>query len=215
MNIQWLGQACFRVTEKIDGQEVAAVFAPFGKEVGLFPPKIKADVIISNRPDELYGFADKVVGAEVKEPFVIDRPGEYETRKVFVNGLERRDKNGDGTVLYRVALGSITLGHLGGLNEPLNEKEIEFLGDIDILLVPVGGDTVLDGARAAEVVRQIEPRIVIPMEYKIKGVTLKLSDESKLLKEMGGTADKESNKFKVTRKSLPEDNTKVVVLEKS
>ena len=96
----------------------------------------------------------------------------------------------------------------------LSEEELEFIGDVDILLVPVGGDSVLDGEKAAEVVRQIEPRLVIPMQFKIKDLKIKRSDESKFLKEMGGKSENE-NKLKISRKDLPEDTTRVIVLEKN
>ena len=100
------------------------------------------------------------------------------------------------------------------MGQKLTEEQIDFLGDIDVLLIPVGGKYTIDGAEAAEVVRQIEPRMVIPMHYKIPGLTIDIDDEKKFLKEMGGKADKET-KLKITRKDLPEDNIRVVILEKS
>jgi L-ascorbate metabolism protein UlaG (beta-lactamase superfamily) len=217
MNIQWLGQACFKISEKIDGQEVIVVTAPFGKQSGLFPPKLKADIVTINKLDPAYNFTDKISGNISEQPMVIDRPGEYETKKVFVTGFEHMKKSGktsaDNSVIFKLDFGQISVAHLGGLSNSLTEDELDFIGDVDVLMIPVGNKDVLDSNKAAEVVRQVEPRLVIPMEYKIKGLAHNLNDETKFLKEMSAKAERQT-KLKVSRKDLPEDKTTVVVLEK-
>ena len=217
MNIQWFGHACFRISEKIDGQEIAVVTAPFGKETGLFPPKIKADIAVLNNDDPQYGFAEKVVGNTEDAVLIIDRPGEYETKKVFVNGFDhvvRSEKDQTRTIIYKITMGSISVAHLGGVSTKLTEEELDLLGDVDVLLVPAGGNDVLDGAKAAAMARQIEPRIIIPMEYNIKDLKIKRDDVKKFISEVGGKVETDS-KLKITRKELPDDKTMVYILEKS
>lgn len=217
MNIQWFGHACFRISEKIDGQEIAVVTAPFGKETGLFPPKIKADIVVVNNDDPQYSFSEKVVGNTEDAVLIIDRPGEYETKKVFITGFDhvvRGEKEQTRTIIYKITMGSISIAHLGGVRTKLTEEELDVLGTIDVLLVPVGGNDVLDGAKAAALARQIEPRIIVPMEYAIKDLKIKRDDVKKFIAEVGGKVENES-KLKITRKDLPEDKTLVYILEKS
>jgi L-ascorbate metabolism protein UlaG (beta-lactamase superfamily) len=217
MNISWLGHACFRIAEKIDSEEVVVVTAPFGKEVGLFPPKIKADIILINKQDPEYNFLEKVQGNIDENPLIIERPGEYERKKVFVTGIDSfvTTKKGEKvrSIVYKIVMDRVSVAHLGGLAGPLSEEEIELLGDVDVLLLPVGGNGRLDAAMAGEIVRQIEPRIVVPMEYAISGVTMTLDTEQKFVKEMGLKAES-MPKLKLARKDLPEDAMHLYLLEK-
>ncbi|OGF31522.1 hypothetical protein A2223_01890 [Candidatus Falkowbacteria bacterium RIFOXYA2_FULL_35_8] len=219
MNISWFGHSSFKLSEKIDGKEVIVVTDPYGKDTGLFPPKISADVVTVSHDHFDHNNTEKVTGNQDEITTIIDRPGEYETKKVFINGIPsfHDKKNGSergSNTIFKIEIDHIVVAHLGDLGQKLTEEQIDFLGDIDVLLIPVGGKYTIDGAEAAEVVRQIEPRMVIPMHYKIPGLTIDIDDEKKFLKEMGGKADKET-KLKITRKDLPEDNIRVVILEKS
>ena len=211
MNINWLGHSCFVMAEKISGQEVTVATAPFGKEIGLFPPKIKADIVTINQHHFAYDYIEKISNEQDEPPFIIDRPGEYEVKKLFVLGIDV-PQAGKNIVIYKFEFDDISVAHLGGLNTQLSEEQIERLGQVDILFIPVGGGDVLSGAAAAMVVREIEPRLVIPMEFKIPDLTLDLTDEQKFLKEMGGNAEV-MPRLKIQRKDLPEDKIKVVVFE--
>ena len=217
MNISWLGHSCFRLSEKIDGQEVVVVTDPYGKEIGLFPPKIKADIVTISNDSLGYNNTDKVSGNLTENFMILDRPGEYEIKKVHISSLTTllsgKNKNNAPNIIFKFDFNGVTVAHLGRLNEALSDEQIEDLGDVDILLVPIGGVEILDGTKAAEVVRQIEPRLVIPMQYKIKDINLDLADTKKFLAEMGGKAET-VDKLKVSRKDLPEENTQVFVLEK-
>ncbi|HCC23394.1 TPA: hypothetical protein DF272_04450 [Candidatus Falkowbacteria bacterium] len=219
MNISWHGQSCFRISEKIDGKEVVLVTDPYSKESGLFPQKFEADIVTVSHHHFDHNYTEKISGNQDEQPVIFDRPGEYEVKQVFITGIASfHDKkggaeNGDNTI-FRINFGDITLVHLGDLGVVLDEKQLDELGTVDILFVPVGGKYTLDGIAAAEVVRQIEPRMVIPMHYKIAGLKIEVGDEKKFLKEMGDRFDSES-KLKIAFKDLPEDMTRVVVLEKS
>ena len=82
-----------------------------------------------------------------------------------------------------------------------------------MLLVPVGGQTTMNAAQAAEVVRQLEPRYVVPMHYAIPGLKLQLDPIDRFLREMGVTASEPQPKLSVQKSSVAEYETKVVVLE--
>jgi L-ascorbate metabolism protein UlaG (beta-lactamase superfamily) len=220
MYINWHGHSCFRLTEKIDNNEVAIVTDPFAAEIGLFPPKLKADIVTISHHHADHDNLEKI-SPNLDKLFVIDRPGEYEVKKVFVTGIDSLHDKKDGAergrnTIYKFEIDGLSVVHLGDLGKALTEEQLSAVGDVDILLIPIGGTYTIDGHEAAELVREIEPRIVIPMHYKIKDVAIEgLADETKFLKEMGGRVER-MERLKILKKELPaEEATKVIILEKS
>jgi L-ascorbate metabolism protein UlaG (beta-lactamase superfamily) len=106
----------------------------------------------------------------------------------------------------------VNVCHLGDLGHRLDDADAEAISSADVLLVPVGGRTAINAAQAAEVVRQLEPRYVIPMHYAIPGLKVELDSVDRFLKEMAVTAAEPQPKLSVQRSS-GEYETKVVVLE--
>jgi L-ascorbate metabolism protein UlaG (beta-lactamase superfamily) len=149
--------------------------------------------------------------------YEIRGPGEYEVAGVSVIGVptfhdsEKGAKHGRNTV-YLIEIDDVTICHLGDLGHKLDDTEAEAISSPDVLLVPVGGRTAINAAQAAEVVRQLEPRFVVPMHYAIPGLKLELDPIDRFLKEMGVTASEPQQKLTVQRSS-GEFETKVVVLE--
>src|SRR6185436_17637539 len=94
----------------------------------------------------------------------------------------------------------------------MKEEEIEELGEIDILIIPVGGNTVLSASSAAKVVNEVEPKIVIPSHYKMSGLIIDVDPLDKFIKEMGGKKE-EMDKLTIKKKELQDEGTRVVVLE--
>ena len=105
----------------------------------------------------------------------------------------------------------ITICHLGDLGHVLDNKQLERLEGIDILMIPVGGKYTLDAKKAVEVISQIEPRIVIPMHYKTKDVKADIDDVEKFIKELGIEASYEE-KLKINKKDLPAEDMELVIL---
>ena len=94
----------------------------------------------------------------------------------------------------------------------MTDDELRVLQNIDILMVPVGGGRVMDAKIAADVISQVEPRVVIPMTYDLPGIKEKFAGVDVFCKEMGMGTCEELNKYKVTRKDLPEEDMRIVVL---
>lgn len=219
MNITWFGQSCFRLEEKIDGETIAAVTDPYGKEVGFKLPKQKAHIVTSSHDHFDHNNVEAVVGLEEDGPVVLDRPGEYEVKGVFVNGIGSYHDKKEGSergksIIFKFDFAGLTVLHLGDLGTTLSDVQLEKIEEVDILLVPVGGKYTIDAKEAAEVVRQIEPRIVIPMHYKIKGLTVDIENVEKFIKEMGNNAET-LPKLKINKKDLPQEDTKLIILEKN
>lgn len=190
------------------------VIDPYQNSTGLrFPRTMDADMVASSEDRD---YANNT-GALNGHPFIITNPGEYEARGIFVYGVSApREKNPkDQRLIFRVTVEGISIVHLGAMDRPLTNEELEHFENTDILLLPVGGGEVLDHKRASEVISQIEPRLVIPMFYDLPNIKMKLEKVDKFLKELGVTKSEPILRFKITQKELPQEDMQVVVLERS
>lgn len=211
MTITWLGQGCFKIEVKIGNEEVAIITDPFDPAVaGLkLPRTLVADVVLKTNPASNY----PVEGREGKKPLTISSPGEYETRGVFVYAIPLKHEGaGAGEYILRIEAEGMVLVHAGALNQVPSETELQEIEGVDVLMVPVGGGSVLDGKKAAELVAELEPRVVIPMMFKVEGLKIKADGVEPFLKAVGAKSETVP-KLKLARKDLPSEDMKVVVLE--
>jgi L-ascorbate metabolism protein UlaG (beta-lactamase superfamily) len=214
MIITWLGQSCFKIQDKTGTEGITVVTDPFDKKVGLKVPNFEADVVTISHDHYDHNNASSLRG----NPFVIKSAGEYDIKGVSIHGVEsyHDDKQGAdrGTnIIYRIVVDNISIAHLGDLGHILDNKQLDVLAGTDILLIPVGGKYTLDAKKAVEVVSQIEPRMVIPMHYKIKGSKITDIDTvDKFIKEMG-IKPTEEEKLKISKKDLPQEDMELVVLK--
>lgn len=211
MVIQWYGHSCFKITSG----ELVLVVDPYAKEIGLTPPRFRSDIalVTHNHPD--HSNTDALAG----EPFLISGPGEYEAKGISIQGIDSYHDNAQGkergrNTIYRISMEDITLLHLGDFGEnEMRDETLEKAGEVDILMIPVGGKYTIDAAAAAKVVKQIEPRVVIPMHYKIPGLTLPLENADPFLKETGAGKIEPQEKLTLRKKDLAEgEKTRVVLL---
>ncbi len=209
MELTWHGLACFRISDR----QLKVVTDPYGPEVGLTLPRLRADVVTvsHNRPGHNYV---KAVKGYRK---VLNGPGEYEVGGVFITGIRTWHRGGKGegesNTIFLFDYGDITVCHLGDLGYVPKQEEIELLGEVSVLLVPIGGHETLNGAEAAEVVSLIEPAYVIPMHYALPGLTIALDPLSKFLREMGVSEPRELPTLKISKKSDLSEETEVVLLQ--
>lgn len=213
MTITWYGQSCF----KIDTREAVLAIDPFSKDIGLTPPRFHADIVLVSHNHSDHSNAGAIPG----EPFVISGPGEYEIKNIGTRGIptfhdSRQGKERGLNTAYRMETDGIVLAHLGDFGESaVREETLEALGDVDILLIPVGGNYTIDAETAVKVINQIEPRLVIPMHYALAGLKIKLSGVDDFLKAYGAAGTERLGKLSVKKKDLPETETRVVVLAKT
>ncbi|MBI4281636.1 MBL fold metallo-hydrolase [Candidatus Uhrbacteria bacterium] len=216
MVITWLGQSCFKIQVKGDGdKEVTIVIDPYAPSLGLkLPRNLSADLLLMTHAHTDHHYREGVAG----EPFVIEGPGEYETKGVFVYGIATAHDGKDGAerggnTMYHISAEGLTLLHCGDLGHPLTEAQLAIVEDAHILCVPVGGNGTLDAQGAGALVAQIEPRIIIPMHYMIPGVTMKLDSVDRFCREMGVSAKERLDKLRMTVKDLPQEEVRTVLLE--
>ncbi len=205
MHIQYLGLSSFKLTTK----EAVVIIDPYSKESGIASPRGIVDVLILSEPkNSLYSSYSSLSG----EPFIIGSPGEYDVKGVTVTGIPLLQNENYVTVFLIESEGVkiLNLTHIHNFN--ISEDELEDLGDIDILILPVGGNTVLDASTAAKIVNQVGAKMVIPSHFATEGIKLKLDDVSKFVKEMGGKAET-LDKIIVKQKDFTDsEDTKVVIL---
>lgn len=205
MQIQYFGLSSFKISTK----DATVVTDPFHKDSGLTPPRGAADIIIlADRLNKLYSATSGFSGT----PFLANTPGEYDVKGVTITGIPLKQEEKFVTIFLIESedIRILNLTHIKDWN--LTEDELEELGEIDVLIVPVGGNTVLSASQAAKIVNEIEPKIIIPSHYKMPGLILDVDPLDKFAKEMGGK-NEQMDKLTLKKKDLPEEGTRVVVLE--
>jgi L-ascorbate metabolism protein UlaG (beta-lactamase superfamily) len=195
MQIHYFGLSSFKIITK----EATIITDPFDKTSGLTPPRGNADILIlSEKNNPLYSAVSGISG----EPFLVNDPGEYDTKGVTVTGLPVK-QDGSYVTAFLIESEDIKILNLAHIKDfSLKEDELEALGQIDILIIPVGGGTVMDASTAAQIVNDIEPKIVIPSHY---------AKVESFIKEMGGKSE-EMDKLMLKKKDLVEEGIKLVVL---
>ena len=213
MNMFWHGYSCVRIETETRIGPVSLITDPFDGETGVrFPKNLTPDIVVLSHQDK------KRFPMEFEnEPFLINDPGEYEVKGVFVFGVpvERPDKAHPHGVMYRFNVEGMTVGFLGGLDRIPTDKEIALLDNIDILLLPVGGAGLLTPQQAMETITRIEPRMVIPLGHYIEGMKEETGHIDAFCQAMGACKRQDAAKLKVQKKDLPADETVITVLEKA
>ena len=209
MDMTWLGHACFRMR----GREGIVLTDPPDPKSGHASPRTEAGLVTMSHEHAGHASLKSVAG----EPVVLRGPGEYEVHEVLVTGIssfhddDKGNARGRNTV-FAIRLDDLVICHLGDLGHALPAADLEKLGDIDIALVPISGpDTNLSAARAAEIVHQLEPKVVVPMSFDPDD-TKKDTHYQRLLHELGVKELTPVAKLSVTRSTLPE-NLQVVALD--
>ena len=208
MEITWYGLSCFRITER----KLPTIIAdPYNGKLGLPPLKLKGEIVTVSHDAEGHNNVKSVTGVE----HTLNGPGEYEIGGVFITGIvTSNDAKSNNNVIYVYDFDGLTVAHVGDMQSVPNQTQIEALEEVDILLIPVGSGNSLNAAQASELVSMIEPKIVIPMHYKVPSLKLDLEDVDRFLKEMGVTEPKEENSLKISSSNLPEETETVILTPK-
>lgn len=215
MKIAWYGQACFRLIAKTNnGNKITIITDPFSKETGLIPPRGGADVITVSHSHYDHNNVKALSG----NPFIIEGPGEYDIKGIFVKGIYSFHDNSQGkergvNTIYVLKMEDMKICHLGDLGQKeLSSEQFDQIGDVDILMIPVGGIYTINGNEAVQIINQIEPKIVIPMHYNLPKLNIKLNNVNSFLEEIG--AKKETmEEFSIQSKDLTEEEMRVVVMK--
>ena len=209
MDISWLGHSCFRIR----GGNAIVITDPYSPDLGYSLGKPNAGIVTVSHNHPGHSYTQGIGG----EPRLVTGPGEYEIGGVLIIGIgtfhdgEAGRKRGKNTA-YLMEIDEISVCHLGDLGHVLTSEQVEELDNVDVLLLPVGGVSTINAPMAAEVVRQLEPKIVVPMHYKTSALSRELEPVDKFLKEIGVRQVNPQPKLSLTRSSLP-DSMQVFLLD--
>ncbi|HSX24783.1 MAG TPA: MBL fold metallo-hydrolase [Candidatus Andersenbacteria bacterium] len=207
MQISWHGQ----YTVKIVSKDTTVIFDPYSPSVGLSPFRAKADVVVlSNPADSSMSNLSSIQG----DPIIIDTPGEYSVKGLTLYALGWMPSEGTERNLQRWVIEDMVVLHVGALTRELEEKELQELErtDIDVLIVPVGGGSGLTTAQALHLVATLEPRVVIPIHYKLSVLAEDLVDVKKFAEEMGVDASHAEKKLILKKGKLPQEDVLTSIL---
>ena len=209
VDIDWLGHSCFR----IKGSHGVIITDPFPPDLGYSLGKPTARIVTVSHQHPSHSYVQGVGG----EPRVVKGPGEYEIGGVLILGIATfhdavGGKNKGKNTVYLMEVDGMSICHLGDLGHVLNAEQVEEIDDVDVLLLPVGGVSTLNAPMAAEVIRRLEPKVVIPMHYKTPAISRRLGTIDEFLKEMGVEQIESKPKLSLTKSNLPA-STQVFLLD--
>ncbi len=184
MDIKWFGHSCFQIIDSI-GRSV--ITDPPDDSTGYNIPPVRSDIVLVSHDHFDHNNVEAVLGS----PVVIKHPGLYNAAGIEIRGVAtyHDDKGGRlrGTnTVFCFTMDEISLCHLGDLGHVLNESDLEMIGAVDVLFIPVGGTFTLDARSALAVVDLLSPKIVIPMHYRTPALAFDLDPVEKFLKVAAG-----------------------------
>lgn len=206
MEVTLLGHACFRLR----GRDVTIITDPFAPAEGSL--RVSADIVTVSHDDPGHNAVAAVEG----DPRAVTGPGEYEIKGVLITGVgtfhdaEHGKARGRNTI-YLMEVDDLRVCHAGDLGHVLSTEQVEEIGTVDLLFVPAGGPRMISPAQAAEVISQLEPAIVVPMDWTARDGQPTGALE-KFYHEMGLKEIEPQPRLNVAKSSLPSE-TQVVVLE--
>jgi L-ascorbate metabolism protein UlaG (beta-lactamase superfamily) len=213
MQIIWNGQSCFTIKSKTSvGEESIVLINPFDeKQSGIKISKSKANIVLLGNKNS------KLDKKKVDDNFfLIDKPGEFEVKGIFINGIADKwaKKDPKQNILFFLEIEGIKILHLGEITDGLENGSLDKLSGIDVLMIPVGGGDNINAEKAIEIINEIEPRIIIPMNFKIPGLKEKVDSVDKFAKEMGINPKEQTDRLRVDKRNLPQDNTEIIIMSK-
>ena len=207
MQIIWHGQSCFQITtQRGKNNLVNIVIDPFDETTGLRVPKLEADILLISHNQNDHNNRKVVLGS----PFIVGGPGEYEIKEVFIQGIESTNSN----TIYIIEAEGIRICHLGNLDQnELFPEQLDKIGDVDVLMLPIGGVYIISVKEAIKIMSQIEPKITIPMHYQLPKLKIKLDGIDKFLKTVGIKSIEPLSKIVIKKKDFSEEEAKIIVLK--
>ncbi len=209
MYLAWHGFSCLRIIAKGPEGECTLVVDPFQKEGKYKVPQAQAQAVVVTQRDSTLHNAVREVG---RSPLVFDIPGEYEVRQVLVR-LIPAEKGAPEKNMASVTAEGVHIGIITAKQGECSEEQLEQLGQIDVLCLAVGDRQLLSQETAEKIVSQLEPRIVVPIHYRLPGMKKNLDSPDAFIKALGIAPEKAAkDKMRITKKDLPAEEMKVYLL---
>jgi L-ascorbate metabolism protein UlaG (beta-lactamase superfamily) len=207
--VKWFGHACFL----IQGRDVSILTDPVPPESGYDMGSPQVDIVTVSHDHAGHSALDQVQDGYR----LLNGPGEYEIKEVFITGIrtyhdgDRGSQYGRNTV-YVFEIDDLVFAHLGDIGHVLSEEQVESMMSVDVLMIPAGGGPTINANQAAEIIGQVEPRMVVPMQFRTGDGDLDLEPVEDFLRELG-TAEYRTEERLVVRKSDTAEAPQIVVLK--
>jgi L-ascorbate metabolism protein UlaG (beta-lactamase superfamily) len=204
MHITWHGQTCIKLQTKYTDEDITLIADSYRPSKGEFPRSFSPNIALYSR-----GQDNSVTLSG--EPFIIDTLGEFDIKDIMITSLPGAEES----IVFKLVAEGINIAYLGHLSGKLSPGTIEGLGKVDILFIPVGGNKFyLDAPAATELINEIEPRIIIPIAYECD-TDPNAAPVSVFIKEIGLKSETSDKKLIIKAKDLPQEEMKVITLEKA
>lgn len=210
MRIKWLGHSCFKISSK---NGIRIVTDPFDDNLGYRIPSVETDIVTVSHGHYDHNFVDCLNG----DFEVIDKVGDFNVKGIPIRGVhtfhdEEEGAKRGGNIVYTFVVDDIKICHLGDLGHLLTPSQLEMIGDVDVLLIPVGGVYTIAAAQAVEVIKQLKPAVVVPMHYKTRALRLNV-DPVEGFEQLMGKAEKPTQQVvEIKKDELDKNNLKVYIL---
>jgi len=178
-----------------------------GKSIGIPAPSVVGDIILVSHDHYDHNSVKSVEKADSK---IVTDERKRNLHGVEIQGFQsfhdkehgaKRGKN----IIFRFVMDGIRFCHLGDLGHELDEETVRQIGEVDVLFIPIGGTFTIDDKQSWNVIKAIKPKIVIPMHYKIGGLSLPISGIDSFLDQAIYKVNHVGNEIDIEREDLPEE----------
>jgi L-ascorbate metabolism protein UlaG (beta-lactamase superfamily) len=204
--IRWHGHSCFEIG---DENEITIVTDPHdGKSIGIKQPQVVGDIVLMSHDHFDHNCERIVQGLEKK---LVTKAGTQTVKGIPITGVssyhdEEEGKRRGENIIFKFELEEVRFCHLGDLGELLDEGQLSKIGEVDVLFIPVGGTFTLDAKGAWKVIKAIKPRVIIPMHFRIGGLSLSIAPvEGFLERAKPESVVKVGNEIELAKEDLPDE----------
>jgi len=203
LQIRWHGHSCWEITN-----DKTIVTDPHdGRSIGIPAPIVQGDIILVSHDHYDH---NSVKSVEKTDSKIIKDSRKRTIDNIEIKGVEGFHDEAGGAkrgsnIMFKFKMDDITFCHLGDLGHDLDEEQIEKIGEIDVLFIPIGGTFTIDAEKAWETIKKIKPKIAIPMHYKIGGLSLPIEGIDPFLEENKYKVLHVGNEIDIEKEDLPED----------
>ena len=207
MEITWLAHSCFRLRSG----EVTVITDPFPQQIGARIGKIEPNIVTVSNTHPNHSATDGIPN----EYQLVNGPGEYAISSIYIKGLLTSRSGGENpepkNTAYLFEMDGLHLCHLGDLSSQLSDGQVEELTPIDVLFIPVGGGCTIPISQVSSIVRDLSPRLIIPMHYSTPGINVDLGQLDPVLKALSAKAGEPQPRANITVTNLPMEPTVVLL----
>jgi L-ascorbate metabolism protein UlaG (beta-lactamase superfamily) len=207
LQIRWHGHACFEITN-----DLTLITDPHdGKSIGIPSPSVQGDIILVSHDHFDHSSGIKLVEKEGSK--VITDPRKRTISNIEISGVESFHDESAGAkrgnnIIFKFIIDGIKFCHLGDLGHELDESTVQKISPVDILFIPVGGNFTIDDKKAWKIIEKIKPKIIIPMHYKIGGLSISIAGIDPFLERLDQSkykVDYVGNEIDIEKEDLPNE----------